>query len=192
MSNSISGILLQLRDDLFWRSLGSLVPPNVPSVSLDVGSGPEPRNPFNLDQVLGIDLFPGTSSNVIKGNLAVEAIPMPPCSVGVVTAFDFLEHVPRVVQSETSTRFPFVDLMSEIWRVLDDGGLFYSYTPVYPSRHAFGDPTHVNIMSKDTLSKYFCGPTLARRYGFIGKFQMLRQGKKGVHQYSMIKKIANV
>jgi SAM-dependent methyltransferase len=91
---------------------------------------------------------------------------------GSVSAFDFIEHMPRVLNGPmpNTTCFPFVRLMDEVWRVLAPGGLFYALTPCYPSREAFQDPTHVNIITEGTHS-YFCGEQpLARMYGFNGRF----------------------
>src|SRR4030095_5723063 len=53
-------------------------------------------------------------------------------------------------------------------------GLFYASTPVYPSPKAFGDPTHVNYLTRNS-HVYFTRPMLtARRYGFSGDFTALR------------------
>ena len=45
--------------------------------SLDLGSGPNPRNPFNADEVYGIDIVQrvGQLSNIISADLAIELIP---------------------------------------------------------------------------------------------------------------------
>lgn len=72
--------------------------------------------------------------------------------------------------------------MSDIWRVLKPGGIFYARTPAYPSAAAFQDPTHVNIITDQTIS-YFArrpaldgslvdpwGLDLGKRYGFKGEF----------------------
>jgi SAM-dependent methyltransferase len=71
-------------------------------------------------------------------------------------------------------RFPFVELMSEIWRVLRPGGLLYAQTPAVPHESAFIDPTHTNFVTFGTHA-YFTKPLLAARpYGFTGAFEMLR------------------
>lgn len=95
--------------------------------------------------------------------------------VDVVTAFDFLEHIPRQVRdSRNSTRYPFIELMNDVSRVLRNGGFFIAVTPAFPSPDAFADPTHVNYISKGTID-YFCGDdaAVARRlgYGFSGSFE---------------------
>ena len=81
-------------------------------------------------------------------------------SVDVVTAFNFVEHVPRCLYTQHTTIFPFVNLMNEIHRVLKPGGFFYSHTPAFPSLEAFTDPTHLNIITEYTFKDYFCRPHL--------------------------------
>jgi len=65
--------------------------------------------------------------------------------------------------------------MSEIHRSLKPGGVFLAITPAYPSSAAFQDPTHVNIISKDTIH-YFTGNHpwgSDLGYGFIGQFEIV-------------------
>jgi SAM-dependent methyltransferase len=150
------------------------------SVSLDLGSGARPRNPFGAAKVLGIDIVKQHNENVLQADLFNLPIPLDDESMDCVTAFDFLEHVPRVSCFQT-TRFPFVELMNQIYRVLKRGGLFFSRTPIYPSKLAFQDPTHVNIMTEETMLCYFCTNSeleeapWASRYGYNGKFQLVSQ-----------------
>lgn len=140
---------------------------------LDLGCGPVPRNPYGRDQLFGVDLSGSAEGGPIRrANLALHPIPFDSDSFDSVSAYDFLEHVPRVLPTADgqATRFPFIELMNEVWRVLKPGGLLYACTPVYPSKAAFQDPTHVNIMSVDT-HHYFVRPQrLAAMYGFHGDF----------------------
>jgi SAM-dependent methyltransferase len=144
---------------------------------LDVGCGPCPRNPYNCDEVFAVDLSlpPDVDlSKFVHANLSLEPIPFPDSTFDSVSAFDFLEHVPRVLATldGRGTRFPFVELMNEIHRVLKPGGRFYAVTPAYPSPEAFQDPTHVNIITEGTW-RYFCGvQPQARMYGFVGDFEL--------------------
>lgn len=75
------------------------------------------------------------------------------CSVGVIRASDFLEHVrPDSV----------VPLMNEMYRVLAHGGMLLTQTPSTDGRGAFQDPTHVSFWNENSwwyytdanLSKY--------------------------------------
>ena len=146
---------------------------------LDLGCGAVARNPYRKPEVFGVDSrpLPAAPGVTVKcANLSLEPIPFPDDHFGSVSAFDFLEHVPRVLVSSdgTTTFFPFVRLMSEVWRVLAPGGLFYALTPTYPHRTAFQDPTHVNFITVET-HEYFCGATPAgAMYGFEGRFRALK------------------
>jgi SAM-dependent methyltransferase len=159
------------------------------SKHLDLGCGPWPRNPYRSDQLFGVDLVPCVAPAAVEirgANLALEPIPYADSSFDSVSAFDFLEHVPRVLQasSPAGTRFPFVELMNEVSRVLRPGGLFYALTPCYPAVAAYSDPTHVNVMTVKT-HHYFTGTQpLGRMYGFTGYFA-LRRAEWGVHKDSL-------
>lgn len=154
------------------------------TISIDLGSGPNPRNPFGADEVVGFDTFDQQEPKVISHDLMTGTIPMDDSSVDYVTAFDFIEHVDRVgyrlegntVKTMKIVRyFPFIDIMSEIWRVLKPGGLLHAFTPVYPNKEAFRDPQHVNIVTDD-MHEYFAGSMLGltQHYGFKGEFVMER------------------
>lgn len=157
-------------------------------LSIDLGSGPYPRNDFRQKEAWGVDLRPSASKRVLEANLASGPIPFDSETAGVVMAFDFLEHVPRIQLIGNSVRFPFVELMNEVYRVLAPGGIFFSYTPVFPRTAAFVDPTHVNIMTSRTLREYFGPNPMAEIYGFEGTFLVLTEGWRGRHHYSLMKK----
>lgn len=152
---------------------------SLPDCHLDLGCGEHPRNPYRRAHLAGVDIralatTPGFDYRV--ANLVLQPIPWADGSFGSVSAFDFLEHVPRILMTPDGrdTVFPFVRLMQEIWRVLAPGGLFYALTPAWPHPEAFVDPTHVNIIT-DATHEYFCGPEpLAGMYGFGGRFEARR------------------
>lgn len=158
--------------------------------TLDLGCGTAPRNPFGAAEVCGVDIRADEPRGIRYADLATQAIPFEDGSFDYVTAFDFIEHVPRVLYAPAQ-RFPFVVLMNEIDRVLKAGGLLLSVTPAYPFTRAFQDPTHVNIITEDTFPAYFCGPELqARMYGFRGQFRVLRQGWWRQHLITVLAKVA--
>jgi len=144
---------------------------------LDLGCGDKPRNPYRRAEVVGVDVAGAAAGVEIRRvDVTIEPIPFPDGSFDSVSAYDFLEHVPRVLPTADGhgTRFPFVQLMNEIWRVLVPGGRFYAQTPAFPHGAAFQDPTHVNFVT-DNSHVYFARPELwARPYGFRGEFEVVR------------------
>ena len=104
-----------------------------------------------------------------------------------ISAFDFIEHIPRIwIQSKNKTSFPFINLMNEVYRVLNKNGIFLAITPAYPSKQAFQDPTHVNFITERT-AKYFTGEKpLGKIYGFQGNF-LLQENKFVPNNYLEIK-----
>lgn len=162
------------------------------ATSLDIGSGPTPRNPFGADIVHGADLREDVANSVSYADLSSGALPFDDCSFDFVTAYDVLEHIPRVSYRDGVTEFPFISLMNEIFRVLKKDGVFFSAQPCYPSKSAFQDPTHVNIMTEDTIHLYFCEPAWARIYGYVGTFSLLDDGWCGEKYFSFIKKTTDV
>lgn len=144
---------------------------------LDLGCGRFPRNPYARRHLSGVDIRPLQEAEGFDyrvANLILEPIPYPDNSFLSVSAFDFIEHIPRIFPGDGGTVFPFVRLMDEIWRVLAPGGRLYALTPAFPAPEAFTDPTHVNIIT-DKTHTYFCGEKpMGRMYGFKGRFKALR------------------
>jgi len=160
-----------------------------PTRSLDLGCGPSPRNPFNADELYGVDIRDNEPLRIKYADLSAERIPHADGYFDFVTAFDFIEHVPRILYAP-ARRFPFIELMNEIHRVLKVGGVLLSHTPAYPFAPAFQDPTHVNVITEETFPVYFAGETLGRMYGFKGSFGILRQGWRKPHLITVMTKIA--
>jgi len=145
--------------------------------SLDLGCGANPQNPYSAENLYGIDIsLPSTHTEheIRVADLVLEPIPWPDNYFDVITAFDFIEHIPRLVFTP-DRRQPFINLMNEIWRCLKPNGIFHSLTPAYPAKEAFQDPTHVNIITEDTFKQYFSGPNWGEMYGFQGRFHMESQ-----------------
>jgi hypothetical protein len=163
-----------------------------PTRTLDLGCGLNPQNPFSADEVFGIDVMDDLPAHIKCADLVVEPIPFPDNHFDFVSAFDFIEHVPRVLYRPEREN-PFVRLMNEIYRVLkvsEKGGVFLSFTPSFPHAAAFRDPTHVNIITEETFPLYFDDQKrLAHSYGFKGGFKILKQEWKGVHLLTLMKKV---
>lgn len=161
------------------------------SIHVDLGSGISPRNPFNANKVIATD-FDSVGSTIKHGFEFVgcdltKRLPFDSESISSCSAFDVLEHIPRWERGSEGITFPFVNLMQEIYRVLQPGGHFLAVTPAFPSPAAFQDPTHVNIITRDTIA-YFVNPTSHANelgYGFTGAFNVIYEGwLRGVGPYS--------
>jgi SAM-dependent methyltransferase len=142
---------------------------------LDLGCGKNPRNPYFSENVYGIDLDPSVTvlgDNFQCVNLSVDPIPYSDSFFDSISAFDFLEHLPRqaIDFEKKIIHTPFINVMSEIHRTLKPNGMFYAVTPAYPSNEAFQDPTHVNFITNRT-HEYFCGNE--GLYGFKGNFEAI-------------------
>lgn len=157
--------------------------------SLDLGCGPAAKNPFNADEVFGVDVRENMAANIVSADLAIERIPYGYNYFDFITAYDFLEHIPRVIYMPTR-RNPFVELMNEVYRVLKMGGMFLSLTPAYPHALVFRDPTHVNIITDETFPLYFDDEKRwAAMYGFNGAFKVLIQEWHGTHLLTVLQKV---
>ena len=171
-------------------------------VAVSVGSGPTPENPYNSKRVIGIDptCEAAEGHEVVSCWIGFEPIPLEDNTADIVTAFDFLEHLPRAIWKDGTLINPFINAMSEIWRILKPGGLFYAKTPAFPHPVAWRDPQHVNIITDTTLG-YFAefpnpnvvprGLEMGQRYGFKGKFQYVDQSWDGTYLVWKITAIKN-
>jgi SAM-dependent methyltransferase len=162
--------------------------------TLDLGCGALIRNPFGAEELYGIDIEtrPDKPLNVVIADLAVEGIPFDNDFFDFVTAYDVLEHIPRLIFNP-GRRNSFIELMNEIYRVLKEDGIFFSSTPMFPHPSAFVDPTHVNIMTKETIPYYFTNSfnekPWAVDYGFKGCFSLLNLEDRESHIQIMLKKV---
>lgn len=81
--------------------------------------------------------------------------PLPDESVTVAICSHLVEHIPPVaVLSDGGTRFPFIEFMDEVWRVLKVGAEFAIACPHGSSQGYLQDPTHVNSINETTWA-YF-------------------------------------
>lgn len=158
------------------------------SVSLDLGCGPMPRNPFRAETVHGADIRENKEKNVVFADFTLGVLPFESASVDYITAYDLLEHIPRAILHDGRTEFPLVSLLNEVFRVLKPDGMFFCVQPCFPFKQAFQDPTHVNIMTEDTLFNYFCEPAWARIYGYEGSFEMIKDGWISDKYFSFMRK----
>ncbi|WP_082091863.1 methyltransferase domain-containing protein [Polynucleobacter duraquae] len=175
--------------EVFYSAFRSDLTKNTNSKSLDLGCGNIPRNPFKADVLYGIDIRDSANPNIARSDLAQEGIPYEDASMDYITAFDFIEHVPRVLYLP-EIRYSFIELMNEVYRVLTPGGLFLAQTPVYPFSACFTDPTHINPITSETFSQYFDDQRQwGRMYGFKGSFKVESQVRHSTHLISVLRKV---
>ena len=156
--------------------------------TLDLGCGTNPQNPFRAEQIYGIDIRDNPSKYIKCADLTVEPIPFVDNTFDFITAFDIIEHIPKVIYVPNH-RFPFVELMNEVWRTLKPNGYFLSHTPVYPYSAIFGDPTHVSVLTHETFTGYFDDVSrIAAIYGFKGSFKVVSQHLIIPHLVSVLQK----
>lgn len=154
---------------------------------LDLGCGNIPR-PFSDDyEIFGVDIATVENPNVKTADLAFEKIPFASDEFDLVTAYDFMEHVPSFIYVSNynqGTLMPtvtprkvnsMVNLFNEIYRVMKPNAEFYFVSPVYPSIEAFRDPTHVFFWTSQTMH-YFSGDYygMHEHYGHTSKFELLQ------------------
>ena len=162
-----------------WKNRNIVAQKCAATRSIELGCGNHHKNPFNAAESFGIDIREDLGKNIYSADLSRQPIPFPENYFDFVVAEHFIEHIPRLAYTPEH-RFPFIELMNEIWRVLKPHGLFYAITPAYPHAEAFQDPTHVNIITEKTFPAYFCyALPWAHQYGFYGRFNFTKQDWEG-------------
>lgn len=157
--------------------------------TLDLGCGTKAKNPFNADELHGIDVRENLAENIKSADLVVDPIPHDDESFEYITAFDFIEHIPRLIYAP-QRRNAFIELMNEVYRVLKPGGMFLSSTPGYPHAVTFRDPTHVNFITDETFPLYFDTVNRwAAIYGFKGAFEIVVHEWRGPHIFAVLRKV---
>lgn len=158
---------------------------------LDLGCGTVPRVREGYE-VFGVDIADVPNKNVLQADLAIEPIPYDDDRFDLVTAHDFMEHIPNFVYMPVLQRYTkgkigytmrkhnsMIALFNEIYRVLKNGGEFYMESPMYPSNEAFQDPTHVFFWTRNTIH-YFSGDYVGMHdhYGHTSKFELVSKQVK--------------
>jgi SAM-dependent methyltransferase len=105
------------------------------------------RNLMIIDLGGGINGKPGCTTLDLEGGDITcdlnEGIPLPDNSVGVLNASHLIEHLHDKHK-----------IMSEIYRVLADGGWAFIEVPSTDGRGAFQDPTHVSYWNENSFWYY--------------------------------------
>ena len=165
---------------------------------VDLGCGTRRSIHEGVDEYIGVDIKEGGVATVAC-DIGFAPLPFEDSSVDLVTAYDLLEHIPFFIRYYTAegmkdakeeragegflvappmgsfgTYSPMVFLFNEIYRILKDGGIFFSSTPFYPNRGIFQDPTHVSVWTEETIS-YFCGDYYGKHYDFGHTSRFVKQ-----------------
>lgn len=142
---------------------------------LDFGAGREVRNPFNANQVFSADVRAYGAEDDSKHFIIEPGKPLPfrDNTFTSVSAYDVLEHLERSGQYGNL----FIWAMNEIHRILVPGGLALFVFPALPNLEVYSDPTHVNIIHKNTLD-FFTNNTPENNYeGIQTRYEVIRNSK---------------
>ena len=157
------------------------------SVQVDLGCG------FRKNGNLGIDLTAeGTAADLVC-RLGFEPIPLDDGVADSISCRDFLEHIPKAYYSEgqQTLRYPIIDLMNEIWRILKPDGTFTSFTPCYPTVAVHRDPTHLSVWTLESMA-YFCSKyPVAKLYGVKTNFILETNCLDGFYLHAVLRKPAS-
>ena len=145
-------------------------------MTLDLGCGDHPRGDVN------VDLFPLPGVDHVVA-LGFQPLPLEDNTFDIVTAYDVLEHIPKVTFHHANPRFPHLFLFNEIWRVLKPGGIFETMTPVIePAVH--GRALHCSVWNRETFDQFCDGSiedSILRWHGYVAHFKMLSYQTEGYH-----------
>lgn len=120
---------------------------------LEIGAGPHSTADYQID----IAQFPHTTHVV---DVAVEPLPFADNSIEQIIANQVLEHIETIIHYKEDgkwhRRYPRVELLKEIYRVLIPGGTLKASVPTEWPFWA-QDPTHVDVPWVPNTFAYFCG-----------------------------------
>ncbi|HWZ65615.1 MAG TPA: methyltransferase domain-containing protein [Patescibacteria group bacterium] len=157
----------------------------------------------------GVDIV-GTERPWLKENkaadLAIEDIPYESDMFDLVTAYDFLEHIPSVLYVKELAlvgnvpklvlmkRNCMIELFNEIYRVLKHDGEFYmqtpSYLPNWNNEAVWSDPTHCFVWTPATVN-HFSGDYVGQHddYGHTSKFKRVDQRFENGHIFLTLRAV---
>lgn len=130
-------------------------------IKLDVGCGEHKQGP----DWVGLDVqeLPGVD---IVHDFNVHPWPLPDECVLTAIASHVLEHVPKMVIDGGVTRWPFIEFMDEVWRIMKHDGSFAIVVPHGASPGFMQDPTHVSQINETTFAYFDPIAFGGQLYGF--------------------------
>lgn len=106
-------------------------------IQLDIACGRNKQGPdwvgMDIQDVPGVD---------VVWDLNQHPWPLPDECVTRAIASHVLEHIPKVAIDNGRTRFPLLEFMNDLWRVMKPGGQFAIAVPHANSAGFAQDPTH--------------------------------------------------
>ena len=129
------------------------MPPNINrllkergGIRLDIACGAQKQGP----DWVGMDIAPLPGVDIVH-DINVHPWPLPDECVSIAVASHIIEHIPPVVIDGGKTRFPFLEFMDELWRVMRVDGAAHLVAPHGSSQGYLQDPTHCNAINEATF-----------------------------------------
>ncbi len=118
-------------------------------IKLDIACGANKQG----EDWIGLDIhdFPGVD---IIHDINVYPWPLPDECVIAALASHIIEHIPTVAITPDGTRFPFIEFMNELWRILKPDAQLWIAAPHGRSEGFLQDPTHCHAFNP-TMFAYF-------------------------------------
>lgn len=141
----------------------------------------------------GVDIVDFHNKHIKTADLAIEPIPFKADTFELVTAYDFMEHIPKMLYLSTALplhaqrRNCMIELFNEIYRVLKHDGVFYFEVPRAGTTQFWGDPTHVTEWCEDSVN-YYSGDYFGFHddYGHRSKFKKIVAETHPAHSWRMV------
>lgn len=115
---------------------------------VDLGSGFKARGDRNFDIVK----YP----RVEICHLGFEEIPIESDTVDIVTAWDLLEHIPKVYnwkdENGWHTIYPYLFLIEEVYRILKVGGIWQINSPIVGQYPMFAPYNHITQLEPHSFN----------------------------------------